>query len=125
MNLKHKVLTGNPTGDSRCQALTSRALNTSCYFGQSARSIESRCVVIYETRSLSSLCHQTVLGHWQVVQPSRQSCTCFCEICSVIPIHLLDKMRSLKMAVEISRNLATIWVLNYKISLSALVARPC
>ena len=45
MNLKHKVLTGNPTGDSRCQALTSRALNTSCYFGQSARSIESRCVV--------------------------------------------------------------------------------
>ena len=45
MNLKHKVLTGNPTGKSRCQALASRALNTSCYFGQSARSIESRCVV--------------------------------------------------------------------------------
>ena len=45
MNLKHKVLTGNPTGNSRCQALASRALNTSCYFGQSARSIESRCVV--------------------------------------------------------------------------------
>ena len=42
MNLKHKVLTGNPTGNSRCQALASRALNTSCYFGQSARSIESR-----------------------------------------------------------------------------------
>ena len=45
MNLKHKVLTGNPTGNSRCQALASRALNTSCYFGQSTRSIESRCVV--------------------------------------------------------------------------------
>ena len=45
MNLRHKVLTGNPTGNSRCQALASRALNTSCYFGQSARSIESRCVV--------------------------------------------------------------------------------
>ena len=45
MNLKHKVLTGNPTRNSRCQALASRALNTSCYFGQSARSIESRCVV--------------------------------------------------------------------------------
>ena len=47
MNLKHKVLTGNPTGNSRCQALASRALNTSCYFGQSARSIESRCVVTW------------------------------------------------------------------------------
>ena len=46
MNLKHKVLTGHPTGYSRCQALASRALNTSCYFGQSARSIESRCVVM-------------------------------------------------------------------------------
>ena len=45
MNSKHKVLTGNPTRNSRCQALASRALNTSCYFGQSARSIESRCVV--------------------------------------------------------------------------------
>ena len=49
MNLKHNVLTGNPTGNSRCQALVSRALNTSCYFGQSARSIESRCVVIILT----------------------------------------------------------------------------
>ena len=46
MNLEHKVLTGNPTGNSRCQALESRALNTSCYFDQSAGSIESRCVVI-------------------------------------------------------------------------------
>ena len=46
MNLKQKVLTGNPTGNSRCQALASRALNTSCNFGQSARSIESRCVVM-------------------------------------------------------------------------------
>ena len=38
-------LTGNPTGNSRCHVLTSRALNMSCNFGQSVRSIESRCVV--------------------------------------------------------------------------------
>ena len=60
MNLKHKVLTGNPTGDSRFQALTSRALNTSCYFGQSARSIESRCVVKELTSMLDPLLYRGV-----------------------------------------------------------------
>ena len=43
-----QTLTGNrinPTGNSRCYALASRALNMSCRFGQSARSIESRRVV--------------------------------------------------------------------------------
>ena len=33
------TLTGNPTGNSRCHALASRALNMSCSFGQSARLI--------------------------------------------------------------------------------------
>ena len=48
MNNKFKAqtLTGNPTGNYRCQLFASRALNMSCYFSQSARSIESRCVVI-------------------------------------------------------------------------------
>ena len=47
MNNKFKAqtLTGDPTGNYRCQLLASRALNMSCYFSQSARSIESRCVV--------------------------------------------------------------------------------
>ena len=39
-------LTGNPTGNYRCQLLASGALNMSCYFSQWARSIESRCVVM-------------------------------------------------------------------------------
>ena len=36
----------HPTGNSRCNVLASRALNMSGYFDQSARSIESRCVVM-------------------------------------------------------------------------------
>ena len=44
-NFKAQTPTGNPTGNYRCQLLASRALNMSCYFSQSARSIESRCVV--------------------------------------------------------------------------------
>ena len=40
-----QILTGNPTGNSCCHALSSCALNISCSFGQSAHSIESRCVV--------------------------------------------------------------------------------
>ena len=46
INKKFEVqtLTENPTGNSRCHVLASRALNMSCSFGQSARSIESRCV---------------------------------------------------------------------------------
>ena len=42
-----KTLTGNPTGNYRWQLLESRALNMSCSFSQSARTIESRCLVIY------------------------------------------------------------------------------
>ena len=49
MNTKFKAqsLTGNPTGNYRCQIVASRALNMSCSFSQSARSIESRCVVMW------------------------------------------------------------------------------
>ena len=43
---KADTSTGNPTGNSRCYTLASRVLNMSCKFGQSARSIECRCVVI-------------------------------------------------------------------------------
>ena len=48
MNNKFKAqsLNRKSTGNSRCHVLASRALNTSGYFDQSARSIESRCVVI-------------------------------------------------------------------------------
>ena len=46
---KAQTLTGNPTGYYRCQLIAPRALNISCSFNQSARSIESRCVVIHIT----------------------------------------------------------------------------
>ena len=48
MNFEFKAdtSTGKPTGISRCHTLASRALNMSCSFGQSARSIESRCAAI-------------------------------------------------------------------------------
>ena len=52
---KAQTLTGNPTGNYRCQLFASRALNMSCYFSQSARSIESRCVVM-----LCCACVQTL-----------------------------------------------------------------
>ena len=42
-----QTLTGNPIGNCRCQLLASRALKMSCYISQSARSIESSCVVNY------------------------------------------------------------------------------
>ena len=42
---KAQILTGNPTGNSRCNILASRALSMSGYFDQSARSIESRTQV--------------------------------------------------------------------------------
>ena len=40
-----QTLNGSPTGNSHCHALASLALNMSCSFGRSARSIESRCMV--------------------------------------------------------------------------------
>ena len=42
-----QTLIGNPTGNLRCHVLALRILHMSCRFGQSARSIESRCVVIF------------------------------------------------------------------------------
>ena len=45
-----QTLTGNPTGNSCCHALASRALNKSCSFGQSGRWIESRCIVTMTTQ---------------------------------------------------------------------------
>ena len=44
---KAQTLTANPSGNVRCHVLKSRALSVYCSFGQSARSIESRCVVIH------------------------------------------------------------------------------
>ena len=43
---KAQTLTGNPTGNYRCEHLASRSSNMSCSFSQSTCSIESRCVVI-------------------------------------------------------------------------------
>ena len=45
MEFKADTWTGNPTRNSRCHTLASRALDMSCSFGQSERSLESRCVV--------------------------------------------------------------------------------
>ena len=42
---KAQTVTRNPTGNSRCHALASCAFDMSCRFGQSVRSMESRCVV--------------------------------------------------------------------------------
>ena len=44
--LKAQILTKNPTGNVRCHVLASRAINMSCSFDQSVRSIESGFVVI-------------------------------------------------------------------------------
>ena len=49
-----QIVTVDPAGNSRCHALASRALNMSCSFGQSARSTESRCVVMMWTNISSS-----------------------------------------------------------------------
>ena len=43
-NFKAQTLTGNHTGNYRCQLLASRAFNMSRSFSQSVRSIESWCV---------------------------------------------------------------------------------
>ena len=55
MNNKFKAQTliGNPTGNYLCQLFVSRALNMSCYFSQSAHSIESRCVVNIPTGQIA------------------------------------------------------------------------
>ena len=45
---KAQSLNRKPTGNSRSHILASRALNLAGYFDQSARSIESWCVVIYD-----------------------------------------------------------------------------
>ena len=55
-----QIVTENPTGNPRCHALASRALNMSCNFGQSARSTESRCVVRMWTNISSSTYMQNV-----------------------------------------------------------------
>ena len=45
-DIKAEISTENHTGYSRCHTSASCALNMSCSFGQSAYSIESRCLVI-------------------------------------------------------------------------------
>ena len=51
VEFKTDTSTGNPTGNLRCHTLASHALNMSCNFGQSAHSIESRCVVYLTTHT--------------------------------------------------------------------------
>ena len=50
---KTKILTGNPAGNLRCHVLALRALNMSYCSDQSARSMESRCVVKGTSMSMS------------------------------------------------------------------------
>ena len=45
LQIRGKNVTGNPPANWRCHAFAARALNMSCSFGQSARSIESRRVI--------------------------------------------------------------------------------
>ena len=52
---KAQTLTWNPTGNYRYHLLASRASNMSCRFSQSARSIESRCVVMFRSQCVSTL----------------------------------------------------------------------
>ena len=46
-NSRHKLISGSPTGNLRSRVLASHALNISCSFGQSVRSIENRCMVMF------------------------------------------------------------------------------
>ena len=77
MNNKFKAwtLTGNPTGNYRCQLLVSHALNMSCSFSQSMCSIESRCVVreqtlqVTDTQSWQQTLHsiQIIVIHLSII----------------------------------------------------------
>ena len=63
---KAQTSTGTPAWNSHCHVLFSHALNMSCSFGQSVRSIESRCMVMvlyfFVVPYLTVLCHyQTVI----------------------------------------------------------------
>ena len=59
--IEARIATGNPTGNECCYAFASHALNVSCSFGQSARWIESRCVVRYITCDFS-VCPSNLLS---------------------------------------------------------------
>ena len=63
---KAQTLTGNPNGNYRCQFLASRALNVSCSFSQSVRSIESRCVV---NGTAFELYDAIMRKEWEVAYP--------------------------------------------------------
>ena len=67
---KAQTLIGHSTGNYRCQLLASCALNMSCSFNQSGRSIESRCVVIFITRCsgacLIKMIKTTTLKHYAI-----------------------------------------------------------
>ena len=72
MNNKFKVLTstGNPSGNSHSHILTSHAINMSCSFSQSVRSIESKCVVMQHILMIdifsisSEITHRQILLYW-------------------------------------------------------------
>ena len=57
-----QTLTGNPTGNLLCHVLASHALNMSCSFGQSARSIESRWVVNHHVYHLQ---YYDMMARWK------------------------------------------------------------
>ena len=64
-----QTVTRNPTGNSRCHALASRALNMSCGFGQSARSIHAWATIWWSYVSETTLKNIDkyaiwIHGHW-------------------------------------------------------------
>ena len=74
MLIENKFKAQTLTGNYRYQLIASRALNMSCSFSQSVRSIESRCVVNTHNRSclglfpfqLSKCSLQVGMGTWNV-----------------------------------------------------------
>ena len=64
---KAQTSTGIRTGISCCHVLASRTLNLPCSFGQSARSIESRYVVMALTFTVKLVRHtrwRLIIKHW-------------------------------------------------------------
>ena len=95
---KAQTLTGNPTGNYRCQHLASRALNMSCSFSQSARSIESRCVVIpyiILMEYLAYCVHIYASSHSdiRVRNSTEQAYVCEFQIISIILIIIISWIR--------------------------------
>ena len=71
---KAQTLTWNPSGYLCCHVLASRALNMSCSFGQSARSIESRCLVTHRIPCMTTSSNGNIFPrYWPLVRRIHRS----------------------------------------------------